>query len=727
MPTYLIEREIPGASQLTDDEIRGITTKSNDVVAGLERPYTWHHSYVAGDKIYCVHEAESAEVILEHARRGGFPANLVAEVAARVRPHRPALAPGLTSPVHSARADRPRARDGEAPDRARERRRRNRRAGAPHRRRRGRQDPAGRGGARPAPAARRRDAGRVAVRPGDRRAARVPTRSPRAAWTAAGRCATTSPCCFPSSARRAPSADRATLVEAIRCGLATLAAERPAALLLDDLQWSDEATIELLAALALPVRELPLLVVGAYRSDELPRSHPLRRLRHDLRRDRALAEIALEPFDEAQTGELIAQLAGATPTPAPHAAAARPHAAAPRSSSRSSRRRCCEAGRLGDGGDGLELTARRRRAAAGDRARRRAGPPRAAQRRRPRRGRGRRGRGRAARPRARRRAGRRGRPRRAARVRAAGRARRRARPRSATRSCATPSTRTCRGCAGARCIGAIADALRRTGGERGRDRRRTGSPPRDPGRALDALRVAIADRAAVHAYRDATRLGRQAFEIWPEGEQGAERIAALERHARCAELAGELAEAARAQREVVAARHAAGAGRALADAERRMASIYDLQGDRDRALAARRVAAEAFAANELPGRGRGRAAGHRRLPASRPACTTRRARPLRAAREEALRAERADLQARAMGLEGVARVKGGDFDEGIATIQAGLSLGAGARAHPGRRRGLPAPGHRARDRRRLPRGARRARHGPRPLRRLRAASSSTPV
>ena len=90
------------------------------------------------------------------------------------------------------------------------------------------------------------------------------------------------------------SADRATLVEAIRCGLATLVAERPAALLLDDLQWSDEATIELLAALALPLRELPLLVVAAYRSDELPRAHALRRLRHDLRRDRALDEIALD-------------------------------------------------------------------------------------------------------------------------------------------------------------------------------------------------------------------------------------------------------------------------------------------------------------------------------------------------------------------------------------------------------------------------------------------------
>ena len=82
MPTYIIEREIPGASRLNDTELRGITTKSNDVVAGLERPYTWRHSYVAGDKIYCVHDAESAEDVLEHARGGAFPANLVAEVTA---------------------------------------------------------------------------------------------------------------------------------------------------------------------------------------------------------------------------------------------------------------------------------------------------------------------------------------------------------------------------------------------------------------------------------------------------------------------------------------------------------------------------------------------------------------------------------------------------------------------------------------------------------------------
>ena len=81
MKTYLIEREIPGAGQLTHEELRGVTTTSNDAVASLNKPYKWLHSYVAGDKVYCVHQAENAEVIKEHARVGGFPANLVVEVA----------------------------------------------------------------------------------------------------------------------------------------------------------------------------------------------------------------------------------------------------------------------------------------------------------------------------------------------------------------------------------------------------------------------------------------------------------------------------------------------------------------------------------------------------------------------------------------------------------------------------------------------------------------------
>jgi Protein of unknown function (DUF4242) len=81
MKTFVIEREIPGAGRLTDDELRDITGASNDAVAALEKPYKWLHSYVAGDKVYCVHQAESADVIREHAKAGGFPANLVVEVS----------------------------------------------------------------------------------------------------------------------------------------------------------------------------------------------------------------------------------------------------------------------------------------------------------------------------------------------------------------------------------------------------------------------------------------------------------------------------------------------------------------------------------------------------------------------------------------------------------------------------------------------------------------------
>jgi len=80
MPTFIIEREIPGASTLTRQELADIAAKSNEVVAGLALPYRWITSYVAGDKIYCVHETDEVATIIEHARSGGFPADLVAEV-----------------------------------------------------------------------------------------------------------------------------------------------------------------------------------------------------------------------------------------------------------------------------------------------------------------------------------------------------------------------------------------------------------------------------------------------------------------------------------------------------------------------------------------------------------------------------------------------------------------------------------------------------------------------
>ena len=104
--------------------------------------------------------------------------------------------------------------------------------------------------------------------------------------------------------------DRATLFESLRCALATIAAGSPAVILLDDLQWSDDATLELLGALADPLRELPILVVGAYRSDEVPRAHPLRGLRNELRRARALRELALGPLDAEGTAALAGEVLG---------------------------------------------------------------------------------------------------------------------------------------------------------------------------------------------------------------------------------------------------------------------------------------------------------------------------------------------------------------------------------------------------------------------------------
>ena len=86
MPQFIIERNIDGASTLTPDELADIAAKSNQVVAGLGVPYRWITSYVAGDKIYCLHETDSIETVRTHARLGGFPADVIVEVANAIGP-----------------------------------------------------------------------------------------------------------------------------------------------------------------------------------------------------------------------------------------------------------------------------------------------------------------------------------------------------------------------------------------------------------------------------------------------------------------------------------------------------------------------------------------------------------------------------------------------------------------------------------------------------------------
>jgi predicted ATPase len=105
--------------------------------------------------------------------------------------------------------------------------------------------------------------------------------------------------------------DRASLFEAIRLALAAVAARHPAALFLDDLQWADDATLELLAALARSLDEQPLLVLGAFRSDELPRDHPIRRLRSELRRAGRLRQVTVEPLGAEATAALLERTLGA--------------------------------------------------------------------------------------------------------------------------------------------------------------------------------------------------------------------------------------------------------------------------------------------------------------------------------------------------------------------------------------------------------------------------------
>ena len=86
MPKYVIEREIPGAGQLTPQQLQAISQASCGVLRKLGSEIQWVHSYVTGDKIYCIYIAPNAELVLEHARQGGFPANRVSEVSSIIDP-----------------------------------------------------------------------------------------------------------------------------------------------------------------------------------------------------------------------------------------------------------------------------------------------------------------------------------------------------------------------------------------------------------------------------------------------------------------------------------------------------------------------------------------------------------------------------------------------------------------------------------------------------------------
>ena len=86
MPKYVIEREIPNAGKLSPTELRGISQKSCNVLGNLGPQIQWLESYVTDDKIYCVYIAPNKQLVEEHSKQGGFPANRISEVKSVIDP-----------------------------------------------------------------------------------------------------------------------------------------------------------------------------------------------------------------------------------------------------------------------------------------------------------------------------------------------------------------------------------------------------------------------------------------------------------------------------------------------------------------------------------------------------------------------------------------------------------------------------------------------------------------
>ena len=475
---------------------------------------------------------------------------------------------------------------------------------------------------------------------------------------------------LPELGEPAAESERATIFEAVRCAFAHLSAEEPAIVVLDDLQWSDETTLELLAALAEPLRQLSVLVIAAYRSDGLPRDHRLRWLRNELRRGGNLRELTLEPLDRPAVGELIRELLPEDPSPAlvrtihdrtmgsPFFVEELIGALQARKALRPGRR-------------GLEL-AEQDEVPVPDSIREAV---------------------------------------------LVGISDLSPEAREAAETAAVlgpqidlslaaelvpasglaelveaglleePETGQAafRHALAQEALYAevpwvrrrdlhrrLAELLEGAGGsslEIATQWRGAG----EDARAREALVRAARESEAVHAHRDAVRAAREALELWPEDEAEELRAETLERYGRCAELVGELAEATKAWRELAAGCDREGDGRGYAEAQRRLAAVYDLGGERDQAFAARRLAADAFAAAEFPAEAAlerlAMADHHRRGGRYSEAIEL-----AEVAAQEARAAERVDIDARVLGLRGVVEAKGGDFERGLESVRAGLAL-----------------------------------------------------
>jgi predicted ATPase/DNA-binding CsgD family transcriptional regulator len=465
--------------------------------------------------------------------------------------------------------------------------------------------------------------------------------------------------------------DQAMLIEAIRCAFEAITRSAPAVVFLDDLQWADNATLEFLSALAGSLGQERLLIVGAYRSDEIPRGHPVRRLRNELRRARQLHEIVVEPLDQAETAALAARVFGQTPSPSLTTILYDRTQGMPLFIEELAAT-FVESGRLRHGQPGLELppgedipipdTLRDavllRLDGLSERAWRlvevaavagfqfdlelvvdlaggdeglaelvehslisEVGSGRAAFR------------------------------------------------HALTHEAIYEEILWTRRRALHREVAQRLEA----GGASAELVAEHWLAGRENDKARQALLLSAQRSCALHAYRDAAQAGQRALELWPEGEDEALRLDVLDQLGNCAQLCGMLADAARAWREVAEGRRQTEDRRQFAEVQRRLATVYELQGAWGKALPARQAAAEAFAATNLPGEAateRLAIAGHLQGVGSYNVALEL----VAVAVEEAEQAGRQDLIARALGLKGNAMAKLGQFEAGRETAQAGLEL-----------------------------------------------------
>jgi DNA-binding CsgD family transcriptional regulator len=473
---------------------------------------------------------------------------------------------------------------------------------------------------------------------------------------------------LPELGRPLEVTDRETLFEAVRCAFETISAREATVVFLDDLQWADAATLELLPSLAEAAEEWPLLVLGAYRSEEIPRGHPLRRLRTDLRRAGRLMALNVQPLDPASTSLLAARVFDGEPGPTLRAALYDRTQGVPFFVEELAAA-LMEAGRLRAGRHGLELeggssvpipetlrdTLRVRAEGLSDD-------------------------GRAALDAA-----------------------------AALGVEADLEVLAALGCdAGLSEVldrgllqevrpgvaafrhdlvreALYADThwpkrrslhrdLARLLEERGAEPRLTAEhwlAAGERGPALPLLVEAARRSCEIHAYRDAAAAARAALEIWPDGEDEVGRLQVLEELGRCAQLCGELGEAGRAWEEVAAGLGEAGEPLRLADVKGRLAAVYELEGASPRAVAARLEAADAFEAAGLDAE----AAGELLLAAEGLWEDIASAAPVldRAARA-ARRAGRSDLESRCLSSQGFIAGRAGQREEGLELMRSALSL-----------------------------------------------------